>query len=199
MTLPGEATLPSPPLSTTWPLIETDRLILRRWEEKDLGPFAALNADPEVMRHFPATLTTEESDALVGRIEAHFERHGYGPWAMETKEDHVFLGFTGLTLHEFPAHFNPAVEVGWRMARENWGQGYATEAARASLALGFGEMGLDEIVSMTVPANMRSLAVMERLGMTRDPADDFDHPRIPEGSPLRRHVLYRIRPSQFTG
>jgi ribosomal-protein-alanine N-acetyltransferase len=172
---------------------ETERLLLRRWRDDDRAPFAALNADPEVMRHFPARLTREESDALVDRAEQHFERHGYGLWALERRDTGAFIGFTGLAVPRFEAHFTPAVEVGWRLARSAWGAGYASEAARAALAVGFGEAGLDEIVSFTVPANTRSRAVMARIGMTHDPRDDFDHPGLPEGHPLRPHVLYRIR------
>ncbi len=166
--------------------------MLRRWRDSDREPFAQLNADPEVMRHFMRPLTREESDGFADRIERQFEEIGYGPWAVEIPREAPFVGFVGLLRHTFPAHFTPAVEVGWRLDQRFWGRGYATEAARAALADGFQRLGLEEIVSMTVPANVRSIAVMERLGMTRDPADDFDHPNVPEGHPLRRHVLYRI-------
>jgi ribosomal-protein-alanine N-acetyltransferase len=172
---------------------ETERLLLRRWRDDDRAPFAALNADPEVMRHFPARLSREESDALIDRAEQHFERHGYGLWALERRDTGAFIGFTGLAVPRFEAHFTPAVEVGWRLARSAWGAGYASEAARAALAVGFGKAGLEQIVSFTVPANTRSRAVMTRIGMTHDPRDDFDHPGLPEGHPLRPHVLYRIR------
>lgn len=174
-------------------MVETERLLLRAWRDDDREPFAALNADFEVMEHFPAPLTRRESDALIERIRHHFDAHGYGLWALEVRESGDFVGFTGLVHQSFPAHFTPAVEVGWRLDRNVWGQGYATEAARAALEHGFGAVGLDEIVSMTAVGNTRSRRVMERLGMTRDPADDFDHPNIAEASPLRRHVLYRIR------
>ncbi len=168
----------------------TERLILRRWREEDLAPCAAMCADPDVMRHFPSSVSKEETRALVERIERHFDEHGFGLWALE--HGGAFIGFTGLLIHTFAAHFTPAVEVGWRLRKEAWGRGFATEAAREALRIGFDEHQVDEIVSMTVPANVKSVAVMERLGMSRDPADDFDHPRIPEGSPLRRHVLYRM-------
>jgi len=171
--------------------IRTERLVLRRWREEDKEPFAALNADPVVMEHFPATLTREESDALVERIEAGFDEHGFGWWAVEA--DGEFIGFTGLSVPRFTAHFTPCVEIGWRLARSAWGRGFATEAARASLEDGFGRAGLIEVVSFTAVPNVRSQAVMRRLGMTHDPAEDFDHPALPEGHPLRRHVLYRIR------
>lgn len=158
-----------------------------------------MNADPDVMRHFPSVMTKEQSDALVDRIEQGFDEHGYGLWALEVRDSGEFIGFTGLILQTFEAHFTPAVEIGWRLARPAWGHGYAIEAARKALAYGFGEAGLDEIVSMTTVGNERSRSVMERLGMTRDPADDFEHVRIPEGSPIRPHVLYRIRRGQVLG
>jgi ribosomal-protein-alanine N-acetyltransferase len=174
------------------PEIRTARLLLRGWREADLAPFAALNADPEVMEHFPSLLSREDSDAFVGRQAEGWAANGFGLWAVERSADGAFLGFTGLARPRFDAPFMPAVEIGWRFARHAWGQGHATEAARAAMAFGFETLGLDEIVSFTSPANVRSWKVMERLGMTRDPADDFDHPRLPEGHPLRRHVLYRL-------
>lgn len=175
------------------PRLRTDRLLLRPWRDADLAAFAALNADPVVMEYFPATLTRAESDELAARNRAHFRERGYGWWALEAAEAGGFIGFTGLWVPSFSAPFTPCVEVGWRLARNAWGRGYATEAARAALEFGFGELGLDEIVSFTVPGNRRSRAVMERLGMARDPRDDFDYPRLPEGDPLQRHVLYRLR------
>jgi RimJ/RimL family protein N-acetyltransferase len=177
----------------TIPEVSTERLRLRGWRQADRGPFAALNADPEVMRHFPAPLSAAASDRLVDAFVEGWEQHGHGLWAVERSADGAFLGFTGLSRPSFEAPFTPAVEVGWRFALEAWGHGYATEAARAAVAFGFERVGLDEIVSFTAPANERSRRVMERLGMTRDPADDFDHPRLPAGHPLRRHVLYRLR------
>jgi ribosomal-protein-alanine N-acetyltransferase len=144
------------------------------------------------MEHFPGLLTRRQSDELVEKIEAGFEANGFGLWALEVRGSGEFIGFTGLAVPEFEAHFTPAVEVGWRLARSAWGSGYATEAARAALGFGFGEVGLAEVVSFTVPANRRSRAVMERIGMGRDPRDDFDHPSLPVGHPLRPHVLYRI-------
>ena len=174
------------------PEIPTERLLLRAWRESDRAPFAALNADPVVMEHFPSRLDRAESDALVDRASAGWIANGFGLWALERRADGRFLGFAGLSRPSWEAHFTPAVEVGWRLVRDAWGHGYATEAAEAALVYGFETLGLDEIVSYTVPANVRSRAVMERIGMTRDPADDFDHPRLPPGSPLRRHVLYRL-------
>jgi ribosomal-protein-alanine N-acetyltransferase len=173
-------------------MLRTSRLVLRHWHSGDRDLFAAMNADPEVMEHFPATLTRDESDAMVDRIEAGFAEHGFGLWALEIAETGRFIGFTGLSKPRFEAHFTPAVEVGWRLARSFWGHGYAGEAARRALEFAFGDVGLDEIVSFTSKANVRSQAVMGRIGMTHDPADDFDHPLVDEGHRLRRHVLWRI-------
>ncbi|MEW9548866.1 GNAT family N-acetyltransferase [Nonomuraea sp. NPDC050783] len=173
--------------------METERLIMRRWREEDREPFAAMNADPEVMEHFPAPLTREQSDRMVDRIEQQFDEHGYGLWALEVIGTGEFIGFTGLARQTFDAPFLPAVEIGWRLARPAWGHGFAVEAARRAAEYAFDEAGLDELISMTAATNLRSQAVMRRLGMTRDPAEDFDHPSVPEGSPLRRHVLYRLR------
>jgi ribosomal-protein-alanine N-acetyltransferase len=165
---------------------------MRAWREEDLEPFAALNADPVVMEHFPSTLTRQESDALVVRITAQLDDLGYGLWALEVRDSGEFIGFTGLALQTFAAHFTPAVEVGWRLKQAAWGHGYASEAALAALAAGW-DAGLDEIVSMTATTNVRSQAVMQRIGMTHDPADDFLHPNVPDGHRLQPHVLYRMR------
>jgi RimJ/RimL family protein N-acetyltransferase len=174
------------------PTLRTARLRLRPWRDADREPFAALNADPEVTAFLPGPLDRAASDAIVERICAHFDARGFGLWAVEAPGAADFVGFVGLQVPAFEAFFTPCVEVGWRLARAHWGRGYATEAARAAVAHGFGALGLREIVSFTVPANRRSRAVMERLGMRRDPAEDFDHPRLPEGDPRRRHVLYRL-------
>jgi RimJ/RimL family protein N-acetyltransferase len=173
-------------------VVRTERLVLRRWRAEDREPFARLNADPEVMRHFRSTLDRSASDLFAERIETEFEERALGLWAVEVVGEAPFAGFVGLHHAVFPAHFTPSVEIGWRLARPHWGRGYATEGARAALADGFDRLGLAEVVSLTAPANTRSRAVMERLGMTRDEADDFDHPSLPEGHPLRRHVLYRL-------
>lgn len=174
------------------PELRTERLLFRAWRQSDLLPFAALNADREVMEHFPGTLTRELSNALAAGIRAHFERHGFGLWALEAPGAVEFLGFTGLSVPRFDAHFTPCVEVGWRLAREHWGHGYATEAARAALRFGFERLELAEIVSFTVPANGRSRRVMEKLGLRHEAQDDFAHPGLPIGHALRRHVLYRM-------
>ena len=175
------------------PILTTARLRLRQWREEDLAPFAALNADPQVMEFFPKVLTRAESDVVAGRIRDHFARHGFGLWAVEAPGVVDFMGFVGLAVPSFEAHFTPCVEIGWRLAREHWGHGYATEAATAALAFGFGDRALEEIVAFTVPANIPSRRVMGRLGMRRLPADDFEHPAIADGHPLRSHVLYRLR------
>jgi len=173
--------------------LPTPRLRMRRWREDDLEPFAALNADPVVMEHYSAPLTRAESDQMVERIEATFEREGYGLWAVEISSTGAFAGYVGLWPATFEAPFTPAVEVGWRLAKETWGRGYATEAARVAIADGFDRLGLSEIVSFTAAVNDRSRRVMEKLGMTRDPDEDFDHPNVAPGHPLQRHVLFRLR------
>jgi len=171
----------------------TERLRLRTWRDSDLEPFAALNADRDVMRYFPETLDREASDALVGRIKAHFDRHGFGPWVVEIPGVTDCAGFVGLMVPTFEAHFTPCIEIGWRLARPHWGKGYATEAATAALAYAFDTLQADEVVAITIPANHPSRAVMERIGMTRDLHGDFDHPNLPAGHVLQRHVLYRKR------
>ena len=176
------------------PTLRTGRLILRPWRDEDLAPFAALNADPVVMEYFPATLSRAESDAFATRVRSDMAERGFGLWAVEAPGVTPFVGFTGLAVPRFDAHFTPCVEIGWRLAREHWGRGYAPEAARAALAHGFGALGLDEIVSFTTVANLRSRRVMEKLGMRHDLAEDFEHPNLAAGHPLRRHVLYRIQP-----
>ena len=170
--------------------VRTARLVLRRWRRTDRPAFAALNADARVMEHLPSVLTRAESDALADRIDRHFENHCFGLWALEIPGVVPFAGFVGLAVPAFEAHFTPCVEIGWRLAAEYWGEGYATEAALAALAVGFGELGFDEVVSFTVPENLRSRRVMERIGMAHNPADDFDHPGV--SAARQRHVLYRI-------
>ena len=168
--------------------LRTQRLILRRWRESDREPFARLNGDPEVMRYFVAPHTRSESDAAVDRIMEDFERNDHGLWAVEIPGEASFIGYTGL----WHPPYMQVVEVGWRLDKPYWGKGYATEAARAAVADGFERVGLNEIVSFTSPLNTPSIRVMERLGMTHDPADDFEHPNVPAGHPLRLHVMYRL-------
>ncbi|MDQ0389676.1 GNAT family N-acetyltransferase [Streptomyces mutabilis] len=170
--------------------IRTERLLLREWRASDLEPWAAMNADPVVREYFPGTLTREQSDASVAGFQADLERRGWGWWAVEVAATGEFVGFTGLDPVEEGMPFD-GVEAGWRLARPAWGHGYATEAARAVVSFGFEELGLAEVLAVTTATNLRSRAVMRRLGMTRDPADDFDDPDVPEG-PLRRSVVYRI-------
>jgi ribosomal-protein-alanine N-acetyltransferase len=173
------------------PEIRTERLLLRRWRPEDLGPFAAINADPRVVEFLPGPLAGRDSDALAARIEKHFVEHGFGFWAVEVTGGPSFIGLVGIANASFEASFTPAVEVGWRLASDQWGHGYASEAASAALRYGFECQGLGEIVAFTAAGNLRSRAVMERLRMTHDESDDFDHPWLAEGHPLRRHVLYR--------
>ena len=164
--------------------LTTDRLLLRQWRDSDREPFAALNADPAVMEHFPALQTREQSDALIDRNIPEIDGRGWGLWALEVRDTGEFIGFTGLSVPSFEAHFMPAVEIGWRLAKGAWGNGYATEAARASLAHGFGPAGLDEIVSFTATTNLPSQRVMQRIGMTHDEAGDFDHVRMSGRPPV---------------
>lgn len=173
--------------------IQTPRLKLREWKPSDRDPFAVINTDPRVMQFLPRPLTREESDALVDRISVHFTQHGFGLFALELLGVTPFAGFVGLSIPRFESTFTPCVEIGWRLAADFWGRGYATEAARSVLQFGFEDLHLPEIVSFTVPANQRSRRVMEKLNMTHDPAEDFDHPLLPREHPLSRHVLYRYR------
>lgn len=174
----------------------TERLRLRRWEASDRGPFAALNADPVVMEFFPNTLSRTESDSFIDRIEDHFDKHAYGLWAVELSETGQFVGHVGLWNAPPTVPFAPAIEVGWRLAQPFWGTGIAPEAANAAITDGFDRLGLQEIVSFTSTINSKSRRVMEKLGMTHDERDDFDHPAVAEGSPLRPHVLYRLQRPQ---
>jgi RimJ/RimL family protein N-acetyltransferase len=172
--------------------LRTDRLMLRRWQDSDLEPWGVMNADPEVREHLGDLLTRERSDASVARFQAEFDERGYGWWAVEVLATGEFIGFAGLDQVDDGMPFT-GVEIGWRLARSAWGHGYATESALAALAFGFEILELPEILAVTTATNLRSQAVMRRIGMTRDFADDFDDPTVPEG-PLRRNVLYRIRP-----
>ncbi len=177
--------------------LSSSRIRLRRWRNTDRDAFAALNADPRVMAFFAGPLTRAQSDAMIDYVEQHFAEHGFGLWALEAPGVAPLIGFTGLLVPRLTAGFTPCVEIAWRLAPAYWGRGYATEAARLALAYGFGTIGLSEIVSYTAVTNRRSRAVMERLGMRRDPADDFDHPELPDGHELRPHVLYRLGAASF--
>ena len=182
-----------------FPVLSSGRICLRRWRDEDREAFAAMNSDTRVMEFFPNRLSRAESDAMVDRIQEHFSEHDFGLWAIEVPEVAPFIGFAGLAVPRFSARFTPCVEVGWRLAFEHWGHGYATEAARLALGYGFGTLALSEVVSFTSATNHRSRAVMERLGMRRDPAEDFDHPALPASHPLRRHVLYRLGSGSYFG
>ncbi|MFJ4194769.1 GNAT family N-acetyltransferase [Pseudomonas sp. NPDC089534] len=177
--------------------LESARLRMRQWQDGDLPAFAAMCADPQVMRYFPAPLTRLESASMIGRVRGHFAEHGYGLWALERKDTGQFIGFTGLGVVGFDAPFTPAVEIGWRLAKEHWGLGYASEAAWTALRCGFDRVALNEVVSFTSQANLPSQKVMQAIGMHHAEADDFDHPRLDDGHPLRRHVLYRISREQW--
>lgn len=177
--------------------LESKRLRLRGWKDSDTEPFIAMNADEQVMRFFPAPLTPEQTCASIERIKKHFDANGFGLFAVETKEDDKFIGFVGLQIPPFEASFTPCVEVGWRLAKEYWGRGYAPEAAQRVLAFGFEECQLAEIISMTATVNKPSIRVMEKIGMHR--SDDFMHPKIADGHILKPHVLYRIKAGEILG
>jgi len=170
----------------------TSRLRLRLWQEEDRLPFRALNADPRVMAYFPSTLTDAQSDAFLERIGQHHAQHGFGLWAVELRETSTFIGTVGLAIPTWNPPFAPCVEIGWRLAHDCWGHGYATEAARAAMDFGFRVLQLDEIVSFTAAINLPSERVMQRLGMHHAAGEDFDHPALPAGHRLARHVLYRM-------
>ncbi|ACB49977.1 putative acetyltransferase [Crocosphaera subtropica ATCC 51142] len=170
--------------------ILTPRLKLREWKEEDKEPFFKLNSDPRVMEFMPKLLSKEESDNFVERIKTHFQTYQYGLFAVELIENQNFIGFIGLSIPKFDAFFTPCVEIGWRLAYDYWGKGYASEGAKASLNYGFQELSLSEIVSFTFHDNVRSRQVMERIGMKY--MGEFNHPALPKGHPLEKHVLYKI-------
>lgn len=181
------------------PILELNspRLLMRQWRDDDLPAFAHMCADPQVMRYFPHPLTRLESAKLIGRVRGHFAEYGFGLWALERKDTREFIGFTGLCMVGFNAAFTPAVEIGWRLAKEHWGLGYASEAAWTVMGCGFEHLELEQIVSFTALSNLPSQKVMQAIGMRTDSVDDFDHPNLPEGHPLRPHVLYRINRKQW--
>lgn len=173
--------------------LKTARLILRRWQKADLEPFSQLNKDERVMEFFPKTLSENETRTFIATVEMHFEREGCGLWVVELPETGEFAGFVGLSKPRFQAHFTPCIEVGWRLSHKHWGKGFAPEAAREAVRDGFERLGLDEIVSFTARQNKKSIRVMEKIGMTTNIEDDFEHPSLAEGHHLRWHVLYRLR------
>jgi RimJ/RimL family protein N-acetyltransferase len=189
---PAESPPSAEPLRLAEPLtFDTARLAFRVWDERHRAPFAALNADPEVMRHFPATLTADQTDAGIAIWRGQFADRGWSNWAVERRADGRFIGFIGLSIPRRAMPFGPCVEIGWRLARDAWGQGYATEGALTCLDVAFAQLGLAEVVSFTALTNLRSIAVMKRIGL-RNAQADFEHPGVPEGHPLRMHCLYRI-------
>jgi RimJ/RimL family protein N-acetyltransferase len=179
-------------------MLKTSRLILRRWKDSDLQPFAAMNADPIVMEHFPKTSTLEETKSMIERIETRFSENGFGLWAAEIISTQEFIGFVGLQRPTFEAPFMPCVEIGWRLAKQFWGQGYAPEAASGVLQDGFERILLDEIVSMTTTTNLNSMRVMQKIGMKTNPKENFQHPLVEDGHRLQEHVLYRISKEQWS-
>lgn len=177
--------------------LETERLILRQWHSDDLTAFASINQDPRVMQYFPSTLDIAETRQFIKKIKQHFKQHGYGFFCCALKSSNLCIGFVGLNVPNFEAHFMPNVEIGWRLAFNHWGKGYATEAAMRMLDYGFNELALHEIVSFTVPANTRSRRVMEKIGMLHDPKDNFKHPQLACNHPLSLHVLYRLSENNY--
>ena len=178
-------------------ILSTERLILRTWKPSDIPLMAAISSNPLVMEHFPATQDIAATQALVNHINQHYEKFGYALYAVETKDTHEFIGFVGLNhppfeIPNFQPKGLPIVEIGWRLSSKHWGKGYATEAAKAVLHYAFSELNLSEIISFTVVANIKSRRVMQKIGLHHAEADDFDHPKLEENSPLRRHVLYRL-------
>jgi RimJ/RimL family protein N-acetyltransferase len=174
-------------------ILETERLILRNWQESDVAPFVEMNQDLEVMKYFPDLLSAEETKNSVKRFKLHFREHGFGLFAVELKSEKKFIGFTGLAIPTFEAHFTPAVEIGWRLSSKYFDQGYATEAAKKVLEFAFEELKLKELVSFTAIVNKPSINVMKKIGMTHDAKDDFQHPKLDKNHPLSSHVLYRIK------
>ena len=178
-------------------IIKTERLVLRQWREEDLEPFVKMNADSKVREFFPGLMSREECERSIKLMSGHINRFGWGFWAVSLMASDEFIGFIGLEDVYCQAHFIPAVEIGWRLAIDYWGKGYATEGAKAALTYGFETLNLDEIVSFTAMQNMRSRRIMEKIGMRHDPGDDFDHPKLPEGHKLQRHVLYRLKQNEW--
>ncbi|MCP4342668.1 MAG: GNAT family N-acetyltransferase [Desulfobulbaceae bacterium] len=176
--------------------LETDRLLLRQWKNQDLSAFAKLTADSEVMEYFPSTLSSEESNAMAQKCKSLISERGWGVWASELKESGDFIGFVGIHKPKATLPFSPCVEIGWRLLREHWGNGYATEAAAEALRFSFESLGLNEVVSFTTVSNYRSRSVMEHLGLSNT-NQNFEHPDIPDGHQLSEHVLYKITKSEW--
>ena len=179
-------------------ILETDRLILRTWHDEDLQPMLAINQDPKVMEYFPELQDLEATKKLIVRINSHFEKYGYTVYATERKDSGEFIGFIGLFTPEFESHFTPSTEIGWRLSSNHWGQGFATEGAKAVLDYAFRELKMPEIVSFTAAGNAKSIRVMQKIGLQHNETDDFDHPKLDDESPLKRHVLYRLSREKYT-
>jgi len=173
-------------------IIATPRLILRTWKQEDIDPYFRINQDPKVIEFLRGPLTLDEVNAFVSNVNNQQEKYGYTLWAVEVKQTGTFIGFIGLNYTNWESHFTPAVEIGWRLDSKSWGQGYATEGAKAALDFAFNKMNLQEIVSFTVPDNKRSIQVMERIGLKRDLNGDFEHPKLPKDHRLLKHILYRL-------
>jgi len=179
-------------------IIETDRLILRTWTDSDLQPMFAINQDPKVMEYFPGLQDLETTKNFIAKVNNHFEKHGYSLYACVRKDSNEFIGFIGLLIADFEAHFTPATEIGWRLSSKHWGQGFATEGAKAVLDYAFRELKIPEIVSFTAEGNAKSIKVMQKIGLRHNANDDFDHPKLDDTSPLKRHVLYRLSNEQYS-
>lgn len=178
-------------------IIETERLILRTWKSGDLQPMVAINQDPKVMEHFPGLLDLETTKNLIDKVNNHHEQHGYSLYACVKRDSHEFIGFIGLLVVNFKAHFTPATEIAWRLSSKHWGQGFATEGAKAVLDYAFKKLKIPEIVSFTVRDNTKSIRVMQKIGLHHSIDDDFDHPKLDDNSPLKRHVLYRLSKAEY--
>lgn len=179
-------------------ILETERLILRTWVDEDLDSMFAINQDLKVMEYFPSLQDVDMTKNFIDKVNAHFENHGYSLYAAVRKNTNEFIGFIGLLIADFESHFTPATEIGWRLSSNHWGQGFATEGAKAVLDFAFRELKIPEIVSFTAAGNAKSIRVMQKIGLQHNEADDFDHPKLDDTSPLKRHVLYRLSREKYT-
>lgn len=178
-------------------ILTTDRLILRTWQASDFEPMCEINQDPTAMEFFPSTQDRKQTSQLIEKIEQHYQQYGYTLYAVELKDSGGFIGFVGLLTPQFEAHFTPNTEIGWRLSAKHWGKGYAPEAAKAVLDFAFNQLNLPEVVSFTSKLNLRSIRVMEKIGLHHDANDDFDHPNLDANDPLAHHVLYRLKYSEY--
>jgi len=180
-------------------ILETDRLILRTWADSDLQPMHEINQDPKVMEYFPGLQDLKATKNFISKVNNHFDKHGYSLYACLRKDSNQFIGFIGLLIADFEAHFTPATEIGWRLSSKHWGQGFATEGAKAVLDYAFKELKVPEIVSFTAKDNSKSMRVMHKIGLQHNADDDFDNPNLDDNSPLKRHVLYRLTRDEYLG